>query len=186
MKPLVLFAHGKESGPWGSKIKHLASIAEKHGAKALSPDFSDLPEPDARVQRLLSMPMLPHDGLVMVGSSMGGYVSTLVSQTFKPAGLFLMAPAFYLPGYRDQVPVSGAARTCVVLGWHDEVVPVEHGLRFAREQRAELHVLDADHRLNAVLDEVGALFEHFLLGVLAGFSARTAGASDEAKHPASL
>ena len=26
--PRVVFAHGKESGPWGSKIRHLAAIAE--------------------------------------------------------------------------------------------------------------------------------------------------------------
>ena len=167
MKPLVLFAHGKESGPWGSKIKHLAAIAEKHGAKVLSPDYSDLPDPDARLQRLLSMPLLPHDRLVMVGSSMGGYVSTLASQTLKPEGLFLMAPAFYLPGYQEQVPVSGAARTCVVLGWRDEVIPVEHGVRFAQSHKAELHVLDGDHRLNAVVDAVGLLFENFLVRALA-------------------
>ena len=50
MKNLVLFAHGKESGPWGSKIKHLAAIAERHNCKVLSPDYSDLMNPDARVE----------------------------------------------------------------------------------------------------------------------------------------
>ena len=49
MKNLVLFAHGKESGPWGSKIKHLAAIAERHNCKVLSPDYSDLMNPDARM-----------------------------------------------------------------------------------------------------------------------------------------
>jgi hypothetical protein len=27
----VYFSHGKESGPWGSKIQRLASIASEHG-----------------------------------------------------------------------------------------------------------------------------------------------------------
>ncbi len=165
-KALVLFAHGKESGPWGSKIKHLAAIAERHACKVLSPDYSDLPDADARVRRLLSMELLPHGRLVLVGSSMGGYVSTVASQSLKPAGLFLMAPAFYIPGYAEQSPASGATHTSVVFGWQDEVIPVEHGIRFAQQQRAELHVMDGDHRLTSVLPEVGILFDRFLTTVL--------------------
>lgn len=161
-KPLVLFAHGKESGPWGSKIKHLAAIAVRHGCKVLSPDYSDLADPDARVRRLLAMELLPHGRLILAGSSMGGYVSTIASQSLKPEGLFLMAPAFYMPGYKEQTPVSGATKTSVVLGWRDAVIPVEHGIRFARQHRSELHVLDSDHRLNDVLQDVGQLFDQFL------------------------
>lgn len=166
MKALVLFAHGKESGPWGSKIKHLATIAEKHGCKLLSPDYSGLIDPDARVKHLLSLQILPNDRLVMVGSSMGGYVSTVASRTLKPAGLFLMAPAFCIPGYADQEPVSGAEVTWVVHGWRDEVIPAEHSIRFAKNCHASLHVLDGDHRLNSVLSDVGALFDLFLSSVL--------------------
>jgi acetyl esterase/lipase len=167
MKTLVIFAHGKESGPWGSKIKHLAAIAEKHGAAVLSPDYSDIQEdPDARVARLLSMTLPPHDRLVLVGSSMGGYVSTVASQTLKPAGLFLMAPAVYIPGFGvDQDPAPSADHVCVVFGWNDEIIPVEYGIRFAQKHRASLHVLDGDHRLNSVLPKVGELFEQFLLGL---------------------
>ncbi len=166
MKNLVLFAHGKESGPWGSKIKHLAEIAERHNCKVLSPDYSDLMNPDARVERLLATPLLPHDRLVMVGSSMGGYVSTVASQKLKPEGLFLMAPAFNLPGYREPSPGSGAEYTCVVMGWHDEIIPVANGIAFAQAHSAELHVLDSDHRLDGVVQKVGSLFEVFLETVL--------------------
>lgn len=167
MRPLVLFAHGKESGPWGSKIQHLARIAERHGARVLSPDYSAIANPDERVRHLLGQALMPHDGLVLVGSSMGGYVSTVASETLRPTGLFLMAPAFYLPGYANQGPISAARRACIVAGWNDEVIPVEHSLRFAQAQRAELHLLDADHRLANVLDELGALFDSFLVRVLA-------------------
>jgi len=165
MKTLVIFAHGKESGPWGSKIKHLAAIAEGQGAQVLSPDYSDiLDDPDARVARLLALPLPPHDRLVLVGSSMGGYVSTVASQTLKPAGLFLMAPAVYIPGFGvQQDPVPVADHVCVVFGWNDEIIPVEHGIRFAQAHRAALHVLDGDHRLNSVLPELGVLFEQFML-----------------------
>ena len=42
---LVLFAHGKESGPWGSKIQHLAAIAQCLGAQVVSRNYGDLPAP---------------------------------------------------------------------------------------------------------------------------------------------
>lgn len=167
MKPLVLFAHGKESGPWGSKIKHLAQIADQHGAKVLSPDYSAIPNPDHRVRHLLSLPLVPHSQLILVGSSMGGYVSTVASEALKPAGLFLMAPAFYLDGYANQNPVSGAEHTLIVTGRQDEVIPVEHSIRFAQQHQAELRLLDGDHRLNAVLPQVGEMFDEFLSRVLA-------------------
>ena len=38
----VYFSHGKESGPWGSKIKRLANIAKEHGCSVDSIDYSDL------------------------------------------------------------------------------------------------------------------------------------------------
>ena len=38
------FAHGKESGPWGSKILHLAEGAKKMGLEVESPDYRDLLE----------------------------------------------------------------------------------------------------------------------------------------------
>jgi pimeloyl-ACP methyl ester carboxylesterase len=162
IQTLVLFAHGKESGPWGSKIRLLAAIAEKFGAQVLSPDYSDLSDPDARVARLLAMPLPKHDRLVLVGSSMGGYVSTVASQTLNPSALFLMAPAFYMPGYAIQTPTPGTSRISVVFGWHDTVIPVEKGICFAQANQAELHVLNSDHRLNSVLPELGILFENFL------------------------
>lgn len=165
--PLVLFAHGKESGPWGSKIRHLAAIAEKLGAQVMSPDYSDLDDPDERVARLLATPLPPHQGgLVLVGSSMGGYVSIVASQTLRPAGLFLMVPAVYLPGYQSPEPQPFARHICVVHGWRDDVVPPEHGIRFAARHAAELHVLDDGHRLKDSIEELGALFERFLVKVL--------------------
>lgn len=162
MANLVLFAHGKESGPWGSKIRHLAEIAKAQGANVLSPDYSDLMNPDARLARLLALELPAHEQLILVGSSMGGYVSTLASRQLKPAGLFLMAPAMYMPGYGEQDPRSAAAHTCVVFGRQDEVIPVSHGIRFADANRCELHIIEGDHRLNDQLAYVGELFASFL------------------------
>lgn len=161
-QPLVVFAHGKESGPWGSKIRHLADIAQAQGCAVLSPDYSDLAVPEARIERLLALELPPHDQLVLAGSSLGGYVSTVASRQLHPVALFLMAPAFGMPGYAEAEPVPDAGHICVVHGWGDDVVPAERGISFAERYKATLHVLDADHRLNAVLPQLGGLFADFL------------------------
>ena len=51
----VLFAHGKESGPTGRKIEALGRIAQEEGYQTLSPDYRDLRDPEARVERLLGI-----------------------------------------------------------------------------------------------------------------------------------
>lgn len=162
MENLVVFAHGKESGPWGSKILRLADIAKQFGANVLSPDYTDLPSPDGRVAHLLALDIPARDQLVLVGSSMGGYVSTVASQSLKPTGLFLMAPAFYLPGYGNQHPETGAAHTVVIHGWHDEVIPTGSSIRFTHQHECALHLLPGDHRLTDALPDIAALFEDFL------------------------
>lgn len=40
----VYFNHGKESGPWGSKISKLAEVAHKRGFDVESIDYQDLPD----------------------------------------------------------------------------------------------------------------------------------------------
>ncbi len=93
---------------------------------------------------------------------MGGYVLTVASQNLRPAGLFLMAPAFYLPGYLQQEPNPYAGKTLVVHGWDDDIVPPDHAIRFARRHQAELHLLRAGHALMERLPMVERLFGEFL------------------------
>lgn len=162
----IYFAHGKESGPWGSKIVALADVARSKGFEVISPDYSDLPDPDERVKRLLEIWNGSQDTTVLVGSSMGGYVSAVASSIIKPAGLFLMAPAFYVPGYAVQEPVPVAQKTVIVHGWNDDIVPIEHSIRFARKYRAELHLLDSDHRLNDQIPMLTILFSQMLNSVI--------------------
>ena len=172
MKSLVLFAHGKESGPWGSKISYLSTIAQRMGAQIISPDYSDLTSPDARVAQLLSLDLPLHDELVLVGSSMGAYVSAVASQPLKPAGLFLLAPAFYLPGYSNQNPVPYADHVAIVHGWSDDVIPPDHSFRFSKQHGCKLHFLPGDHRLTDALQDIGVLFEDFLARELGWDNAR--------------
>lgn len=164
----VFFAHGRESGPWGAKIRALAGVAEGKGWRAQCPDFRGVPDPDRRVAMLLGR-LRPVEGrVVLAGSSMGGYVATVASATVRPLGLFLMAPAFYLSGYRDQDPAPATARTVVVHGWNDALVPAAHAIRFAQQHRAQLHLVDDGHRLQESLPFLKTAFARFLDGLDAG------------------
>lgn len=158
----LYFAHGKESGPWGTKIQFLARRAEELGWAVESPDYSDLADPDARVERLLSRLDGEAGPVALVGSSMGGYVSLVASYRRDVAGVFLLAPALYLPGYREQRFDPPARPMAIVHGWRDDVVPPENSYRFARDAGVVLHFIDDDHRLSAKLDHIGCLLTSFL------------------------
>lgn len=94
----VYFNHGKESGPWGSKITKLVDVARERGFAVESIDYRNLPDAGPRTERLLTSEAGKAERLILVGSSMGGYVATVASAVLKPEGLFLLAPAFYMPG----------------------------------------------------------------------------------------
>ena len=160
----VIFSHGKESGPWGTKIRALAAVAKTAGCMVESVDFRHTNDPDQRVRHLLDT-VFPGDTLILVGSSMGGYVATVAAKTLRPRGLFLMAPAFYLPGYLEQDPDPKNIPTVVVHGLWDEVVPLENALRFARRHNSALHLLPAGHSLVEQMPAVERLFAGFLQDV---------------------
>ncbi|CAG35119.1 hypothetical protein DP0390 [Desulfotalea psychrophila LSv54] len=158
----VYFAHGKESGPWGSKIKRLALIARKEGLQVESIDYSDLPEADARVERLVKILRAEEETFLLVGSSMGAYVSLVASERVDAKGLFLLAPALYMSGYERQTHNSHCQHIEIVHGWSDDIIPASHSIKFAEEADCSLHLISGDHRLNSSLVAVERIFSQFL------------------------
>jgi pimeloyl-ACP methyl ester carboxylesterase len=158
----LFFAHGKDSGPWGFKIKRMAPLAERHGCAVESIDYRDCADADARVEHLLRRLAGEDAECILVGSSMGGYVSLVASATQPVRALFLMAPALYIPSFKVQLYPSLAAHIEVVHGWRDEVIPVQSSIDYARDADCTLHLISGDHGLNASIGEVEALFERFL------------------------
>ena len=161
----VIFSHGQESGPWGTKIQLMAETARALGCVVDSIDYRGLDEPDARVEKLVAECGEVERPLILVGSSMGGYVATAAAGRTGAAGLFVLAPAYFVPGFEDIVPPPPDIPVAIVHGWRDDVVPVENSIRFAGACRADLHILDGDHRLTANIDEINALLERFIRGV---------------------
>jgi alpha/beta superfamily hydrolase len=158
----VVFSHGQESGPWGSKIAAMSEIARAEGFEIESVDYQGIDDPQDRVTRLLAFCKDLRGSLVLVGSSMGGWVSVAGSSLLQARGIFLLAPALYMPGYEKFSPRPAKCLTTIVHGWRDDVVPVENSIRFAREQQATLHVLDSDHGLLDQIRAINHFFSYFL------------------------
>jgi pimeloyl-ACP methyl ester carboxylesterase len=158
----VVFSHGKESGPWGAKITAMAALARELAMAVESVDYRGMDDPGARVAKLAATGAVLEAPLVLVGSSMGGHVSAAAASRLKPKGLFLLAPAFYMAGYEEYTPQDVSCPTAIVHGWHDDIVPVENSIRWAREHQAALHVLNSDHRLEDQIEAICRLLRDFL------------------------
>ena len=161
MNGAVYFNHGKESGPWGDKITRLADVARGRGFDAQSLDCRGL-DAEARLAKLLDSDARTARPLVLVGSSLGSYVAAVASASLRPRGLFLLAPAFYLPDFAVQEPVPHADFVTLVHGWNDELIPFENSVRYAKKFKAALHLVESDHRLSSQLPLIASLFEGFL------------------------
>lgn len=158
----VVFSHGQESGPWGTKITKMAEQVRSLGLVAESIDYRGIEDPTARVDRLLREAEAIDDRLILVGSSMGGHVATAAAGRLDAAGLFVLAPAYYMPGFEALTPEPPSLPICIVHGWRDDIVPVDNSIRFARNCLAELHVVDGDHRLTTHIDEINRYLAAFI------------------------
>jgi len=163
---IVLLSHGLESGPTATKVAALARVAQARGWQAECLDYRDL-DATRDVQRIADRVARLRDravgavGLVLAGSSMGAFISGLVSLVVRPRALFLMAPPLAIPGFAtrfDAAPVP----TTIVHGWHDELIPADAVYAFAKARDAELHLVNDAHRLEAHVDYCADRFAELL------------------------
>ena len=166
--PTVVFSHGQESGPWGSKIKAMAAAVRERGLRAESIDYRGMAAPVDRVKTLIAACGALDAPLILVGSSMGGHVATAAAADVGAIGLFVLAPAYYMPGFEALTPAAPDIPTEIVHGWHDDVVPVDNSIRFARDCSATLHIVDGDHRLTANIDQINVYLDRFVAGLTPG------------------
>lgn len=161
-RPMVVFSHGQESGPWGTKIKVMAEAARALGCEADSVDYQGIADPTDRVEKLIAYCKPLAEPLLLVGSSMGGHVATAAADTVNAVGLFVLAPAYYMPGYEELTPTAPKIPISIVHGWSDDIVPVDNSIRYARDCHATLHIVDGDHRLTANIDEICHYLTRFI------------------------
>ena len=159
----VCFSHGQESGPWGTKIRTLARTARAADWQVESLDYQGMADPLARVEKCVAYCREQGEPIVLYGSSMGGYVAMATAAQVPVRGLFLLAPALFMPGYGEYMPDPlPACPTAIVHGWRDDVVPYAGSVRYGEETGATVTLLDSDHRLTAELDVINRLFAEFL------------------------
>lgn len=160
--PIVIFSHGQESGPWGTKISAMADAARARGCAVDSVDYQGIADPTARVDKLIRHCSSLSAPLILVGSSMGGHVATAAAESVNAIGLFVLAPAYYMPGHESLTPPAPKIPICIVHGWNDDIVPVDNSIRFARQCKASLYIIDGDHRLTANIDEINGHLARFI------------------------
>ena len=153
-----ILSHGFESGPDATKVTALADAAARLGWSSERPDFTDLDarrevgelgDVPARLQRLLELAgaAASRGPLVLAGSSLGAYISGLVTLQVPVAGLFLMAPPIRMGSAN---PLDAASvPTSIIHGWDDELIPPAHVVDWAHARRARLLLVDDSHRLSA-------------------------------------
>ena len=166
MKGHVILSHGSDSGPEGTKVMALAAVATACGWRASRADYRDLDARgmvaciDPRIARLQHT-MRPGERTVLVGSSMGAFVSGLASLEMSIAGLFLIALPLEIPGYEKPFDAAQVP-TAVVHGWNDELCPAAEVVSFARQRCTTLLMLPDTHRLAGHVDLIAEHFRAFL------------------------
>ena len=132
----ILFLHGLESKPGGTKAQRL----EAAGHEVLNPALPkhSLEESIAIAQRVVDKEMPD----VVVGSSRGGAVGSAIDK--KGAKLILIAPAWKLYGVTPTISSDTTVLHCPT----DDIVPIEHSLELAEKTGAIVIECGTCHRMS--------------------------------------
>jgi predicted alpha/beta-hydrolase family hydrolase len=168
MRGQIILSHGSDSSPEATKVSALAALAESLGWRTQRPDYrADDSRGHAgsvapRIARLRATIEALDAPPLLVGSSMGAFVSGMVSLDVPVAGLLLLATPSEIPGYARRFDLRADVPAMLIHGWRDEVCPLAGVHAFAARRRLPLLVLDDDHRLAASMDTISAQFRLLL------------------------
>ena len=156
MSPQLVFLHGLESQPGGSKFITLQGLGL---GDVLEPDCSNLKVPSDRF-RVVETALADKQRLVLVGSSFGGLMALKFAAAHpeQVAGMVLCAPAVHRtetgwppPAVQRTIPVR------VLQGSRDATVPLAAVEAYCAANGLPLTVVDDDHRLGASHDVMARL-----------------------------
>jgi alpha-beta hydrolase superfamily lysophospholipase len=153
----VIFCHGLESGPHGSKYEAMRAA----GLPVVAPDGQGKSLGE-RLLAVLQEARAATGPCVLVGSSYGGAVALLAAKALEqerraPMAVVLCAPALHLRETPlDANPPFLAAPVVILHGRGDDVVPSEISVKYAQRAEAAGHTVDLrlltdDHRLSQSL-----------------------------------
>ncbi|MHB1058915.1 MAG: alpha/beta fold hydrolase [Rhodanobacter sp.] len=168
MRGQIILSHGSDSSPDATKVSALAALAESLGWRTQRPDYgTDDSRGHAasvapRIARLRATVEAMDAPPLLVGSSMGAFVSGLVSLDVPVAGLLLLATPSEIPGYARAFDLRPQVPTVLIHGWRDEVCPLAGMHAFAATHRLPLLLVDDDHRLASSMDMIATQFRYML------------------------
>jgi len=144
--PRVLFIHGLESSPKGTKARVLAEHFASETPRMDTRDFEGCVQAQAAAIRRFEPD-------VVVGSSFGGAVAVALLQRGLWRGpTLLLAQAAALQGLRPELPTG--VRVWLVHGTRDDIVPPAASRLLSRTgstSLVRLFEVDDDHRLTATV-----------------------------------
>ena len=143
----ILFLHGLESGPHGSKYQ---ALKETFG-EVLAPDCTGVKDERKRLV-IIQQEMSRAEGpFLVVGSSMGGLMALLLQKENpeQVAALVLCAPAIHRLAAAG-LELDNLPPTVVIHGTQDDVVP----LKVSRPFGSRLIKVDDDHRLSNSMPQI--------------------------------
>lgn len=148
---MILFAHGLEGSPQGTKVRYLQAA----GLDLEAPDLQGL-SLATRVERIEVLSAA--GGFLLAGSSYGGLTAAIVAARHPErfTGLCLLAPALLMdepPAPPDGLVAPAGLPTIVIHGRQDDVCDIEGSRRYAERSGAHVELVEVDdgHRLDGSL-----------------------------------
>lgn len=168
MRGHVILSHGSGSGPEATKVGVLAEAAESLCLTTERPDYRDcdaLGEQASvapRVARLVERMHACAQPPILVGSSMGAFVSGLASLQAPCRALFLLALPIGIPGAQPRFDMARDVPAMLIHGFADELCPADAALGFAQRVGMPVLLVDDGHRLANHVDTIEQQFRLFL------------------------
>ncbi len=166
MRGHVILSHGSGSGPEATKVSVLAEAAEALGLTTERPDYRDCDAQGEaasvapRVERLLARMRAAPAPPILVGSSMGAFVSGLASLRAPSRALFLMALPTRIPGVDASFDMARDVPAMLVHGFADTLCPADAAMGLAEQVGMPVLLVADGHRL---ADHVAAIENQFRL-----------------------
>lgn len=163
---MIIFAHGLEGSPQGTKVQAFAAA----GVEITAPDFNGeaLADRVLRLRAAIDVATQHNERVLLAGSSYGGLCAAAVAGAVAPhlCGLLLLAPAFghREPGPQGEDEIVGAnlvapasVPTTVIHGHADTICSFSDSVAYVeRSVEVRLVEVDDEHRLLNSLDTIVA------------------------------
>lgn len=135
----IMFLHGLESGPHGSKFKTLR--------ESLPIKSYDMQGKNKQERLAIALEHIKHEEeIVLVGSSFGGLVASILALDHPQIiGLLLLAPAWEMHEFPKGLDFP--KNTKVIIPLQDEVLDPQGMITFCKEHGLEYITVEDQHRL---------------------------------------